>query len=54
MPALRTDYSGWTADNNVAYNNAVITTVDNTPKLYSAVLQDVVGSSSTEKTDTIS
>ena len=25
MPTLRPDYSGWTTDNNVAYNNTVIT-----------------------------
>ena len=39
MPTLRPDYSGWTTDNNVAYNNTVITTVDNTPKLDSVVLK---------------
>ena len=50
---LRPDYSGWTTDNNVAYNNTVITTVDNTPKLYSAVLQDVIGGNTSEKTENI-
>ena len=53
MLPLRPDYSGWTTDNNVAYNNTVITTVDNTPKLYSAVLQDVIGGNTSEKTENI-
>ena len=53
MPVLRSDYTGWTVDNNVAYNNTVITTVGNTPKLYSAVLQDVIGGNTSEKTANI-
>ena len=53
QPALRADYIGWTSDNNVAYNNTVITTVGNTPKKYSAVLQDVIGGNVSEKTANI-
>lgn len=53
QPALRADYTGWTTDNNVAYNTTVISTVGNTPKLYSAVLQDVIGGNTSEKTANI-
>lgn len=54
QPALRADYTGWTSDNNVAYNSTIISVAGNTPKLYSPVLQDTLaGSSISDKTANI-
>jgi hypothetical protein len=53
QPALRTDYTGWTSDNNTAYNNSIISVSGNTPKLFSVVLQDIIGSDITEKVSNI-